>query len=143
MPPAQSQSQPRVCDGAELATEWAFQDELRSRPDPEVVTFSAPYSGYPFYSVRDTTRASPFATPMPPSHGLYRWHLPAPIYFEERLKVTVQQIGAWDHGLFERQDDISTTAYWYLSPSPAPPSRRCRRQPTADPADGPDRRESG
>jgi hypothetical protein len=48
--------------------------------------------------------------------------LPDPIYFEERLKVTVQRIGAWDHGLFERQDNISTTAYWYLSePSTAIP----------------------
>jgi len=56
-------------------------------------------------------------------HGLYRWHLPDPIHFTERLKVTVQQIGAWDHGLFERQDDIATTAYWYQLPphTPFPP----------------------
>jgi Protein of unknown function (DUF2961) len=92
---------------------WAFQDELRSHPEPEVLTFSAPYFGYPYSSARDTTKASPFSTEMPPSHGLYRWHLPDPIYFTEDLRVTLQQIGAWDFGLFERQDDISTTAYWY------------------------------
>ncbi|MEU0922907.1 DUF2961 domain-containing protein [Streptomyces samsunensis] len=112
---------------------WAFQDALRNDPEPEVLTFSAPYSGYPYHSARDTTRASPFATHMPPMHGLYRWHLPDPIYFEERLKVTLQQIGAWDHGLFERQDDLSTTAYWYQdspnsprAPLPPAPERRPR-----------------
>jgi hypothetical protein len=92
---------------------WAFQDELRTQPEPEIVTFSAPYSGYPFHAARDTSGASPFATDTAPMHGLYRWHLPDPIFFDHRLSVTLQQIGAWDHGLFERQDDIATTAYWY------------------------------
>jgi len=94
---------------------WAFQDELRTDPRPAVRTFSAPYFGYPFYSHEDETKASPFATAMAPMNGLYRWHLPDPIYFSERLRVTLQQIGAWDHGLFERQDDVSTTAFWYQS----------------------------
>lgn len=94
---------------------WAFQDELRSDPVPVPITFSAPYFGYPFFSATDTTKASPFATEMLPSHGLYRWHLPDPIVFTERIRVTVQQIGAWDHGLFERSDDIATVAYWYQS----------------------------
>ena len=92
---------------------WAFQDQLRAEPEPAVLTFSAPYVGYPYYSARDSTKASPFATPTLPMHGLYRWHLPDPVYFDQRLRVTLQQIGAWDHGLFERSDDISTTAYWY------------------------------
>lgn len=48
-------------------------------------------------------------------HGLYRWHLPDPIYFQSSLRVTLQRIGAWDFRLFERQDDIATTAYWYQS----------------------------
>ncbi|MCM6763038.1 DUF2961 domain-containing protein [Rathayibacter sp. ZW T2_19] len=94
---------------------WAFQDELRADPEPEILTFSAPYFGYPFHSTRDTTGASPFSTEAVPMHALYRWHLPDPIYFDERLRVTLQQIGAWDHGLFERQDDLSSTAYWYQS----------------------------
>ena len=109
---------------------WAFQDELRADPEPQVLTFSAPYCGYPFYSARDTTKASPFATATPPMHGLYRWHLPDPIFFQRRLKVTVQQIGAWDHDLFERVDDISTTAYWYQTlphrPFPALPAAQQR-----------------
>lgn len=98
---------------------WAFQDELRTDPAPEILTFSAPYFGYPFAAWQDTTRASEFSTPMLPMHGLYRWHLPDPIFFNERLRVTVQQIGTWDHGLFERSDDISTTAYWYQSDTAA------------------------
>jgi hypothetical protein len=92
---------------------WAFQDELRTDPPPAPVTFSAPYCGYPYYSATDHTKASPFLTATPQSHGMYRWHLPDPVVFTERLRVTVQQIGAWDHGLFERSDDISTVAYWY------------------------------
>lgn len=33
--------------------------------------------------------------------------------FDEELKVTVQQIGVGHKGLFERQDDLSSVAYWY------------------------------
>ena len=36
-----------------------------------------------------------------------------PILFEEDLKVTIQQIGVRPGGLFERQDDVATVAYWY------------------------------
>jgi hypothetical protein len=111
---------------------WAFQDALRTDPAPRPVTFSAPYCGYPFYSDRDTTAASPFATSVAQSHGMYRWHLPDPVIFGERLKVTLQQIGAWDHGLFERADDISSVAYWYQDPGgqnslPGLPPREQRR----------------
>lgn len=45
--------------------------------------------------------------------GFYRWHVRDPIFFEENLKVTVQQIGVGHNGLFERQDDLSSVAYWY------------------------------
>ncbi|MBA8992044.1 hypothetical protein FHW23_003331 [Curtobacterium pusillum] len=92
---------------------WAFQDELRNDPEPIPLTFSAPYFGYPFCSSRDTTGASDFIHAVAPMHALYRWHLPDPIWFEQDLRVTVQQIGTWSHGLFERSDDISTVAYWY------------------------------
>lgn len=92
---------------------WAFQDALRTDPAPVPLTFSSSLFGYPHFSAADTTKASPFATAMPPTHGLYRWHLPDPIRFTSRLRVTLQEIGAWDHGLFERRDDICTTAYWY------------------------------
>lgn len=94
---------------------WAFQNALRADPEPQLITFSAPYFGYPFASAVDSTRASEFTTATLPMHAVYRWHLPDPIFFNDSLKVTLQQIGTWDHGLFERSDDISTTAYWYQS----------------------------
>ena len=65
---------------------WAFQDALRRDPAPKPITFSAPYFGYPYYSSTDSTKASPFATPTLPSHGMYRWHLLDPIVFTERLR---------------------------------------------------------
>jgi Protein of unknown function (DUF2961) len=78
----------------------------------------------------------------------YRYHVPDPVYFEEDIRVTMQQIGYWeprtievmrqadatvllagegqrtiafgtgsevpDYGNFERQDDWSSCAYFYL-----------------------------
>ena len=38
-----------------------------------------------------------------------------PIRFESDLRVTLQQIGVGHGGLFERQDDVATVAYWYQS----------------------------
>ena len=46
-------------------------------------------------------------------HGLYRWHLPDPISFKKNLRVTFQNIGNNDISLYEREDDVSTVAYWY------------------------------
>jgi hypothetical protein len=34
-----------------------------------------------------------------------------PVRFDEDLKVTIQQIGSGDTGLFERTDDVSSVAY--------------------------------
>jgi hypothetical protein len=110
---------------------WAFQDQLSNDPAPRALPFSAPYFGYPHVTATDETKASPFTVEMVPNHAMYRWHLPDPILFTSGLRVTLQQIGAWDHGLFERSDDISSTAYWYQTgghvPFPALPDRRMRR----------------
>ncbi|MBF4563997.1 glycoside hydrolase family 172 protein [Plantibacter sp. VKM Ac-2876] len=92
---------------------WAFQDRLANDGPISPVLFSAPYSGYPYYSAEDTSGHSPFLRATPQSHGMYRWHLPDPVIFSAQLRVTLQQIGAWDHGHFERSDDISSVAYWY------------------------------
>ena len=40
-------------------------------------------------------------------------HIIDPIHFQEDLKVTIQQSGVCHKGLSERQDDVSTVAYWY------------------------------
>ncbi|MBD7919139.1 DUF2961 domain-containing protein [Cellulomonas sp. Sa3CUA2] len=92
---------------------WAFQDRLSSDVEPEVLTFSAPYCGYPQRLVNDTSRQSLYATPMAPVHSMYRWHLPDPVYFQDSIRVTLQQIGQTGPGLFERSDDVASVAYWY------------------------------
>ncbi len=73
---------------------WCFGDNE---------TFSTPYLGYHQYEDGED---------QVPLHGMYRWHVPDPIRFREDLRMTVQDIGHRGE-LFERSDDIATTAYWY------------------------------
>ena len=93
---------------------WSFADfdeHGRMREN----TFTGPYLGFPFYSQRLAAhRESDYwdvATPV--MRGLYRWHIPDPIYFDSDLRVTWQQIGTEEAGNFERQDDVASVAYWY------------------------------
>jgi hypothetical protein len=51
--------------------------------------------------------------------SMYRWHLPDPIYWQQEIRVTIQQIG-WKDGLYERQDDWSCATFWY-EPIPSAP----------------------
>ena len=59
--------------------------------------------------------------------GLYRWHIPDPIRFEEDLRVTIQALG-WrtrkgeGRRYLPMQDDIASVAFWYqtLPTSPFP-----------------------
>jgi hypothetical protein len=46
--------------------------------------------------------------------GLYRWHIPDPIRFEQELRVTIQALG-WKSGgrYLPLQDDIASVAFWY------------------------------
>ena len=83
---------------------------------------------------------SPFVDNEKMRYCLYRYHIPDPVYFKREIRVTVQQIGLADaddslyktgipiyqagpglverkkgsFGLFERQDDWSAVAYFYL-----------------------------
>lgn len=54
--------------------------------------------------------------------SMYRWHLPDPVYWREDIRVTIQQIGHkgtsvapgdYPNQLYERQDDWSTSTFWY------------------------------
>ena len=126
-------SHPTICGtGTEdyFGGAWAFQDRLSADSEPQVLTYSAPYVGYPTYSVRDTSQQAVYATSMAPVHGMYRWHQPDPIYFHSRLRVTVQQIGQVGPDLVERSDDVSSVAYWYQDSAAGTghllPSRRQR-----------------
>jgi hypothetical protein len=51
--------------------------------------------------------------------SMYRWHLPDPIYWNESVRITIQQI-AWQQGLTETSDDWSCATFWY-EPSPSEP----------------------
>lgn len=78
-------------------------------------SFCTPFIGYPFYSKNDSLYQSCyFNDDCPPMRGLYRWHIMDPICFEKDIRVTMQQIGLSPYGLFERQDDVCSVAYWYL-----------------------------
>jgi hypothetical protein len=80
---------------------WCF------KPNDEPETYSTPYLGYPLHD-SGTEGAG-----HPPRHGLYRWHTPDPIRFEEEIRATIQTIGLGRTGYRERSDDVSSVAYWY------------------------------
>lgn len=90
-------------------------------------------------------------------YSLFRFHIDDPIYFQKRLKVTIQQLGAGNEEkarkfygqegnyyravgtkesdgicIFERSDDYSSVAYWYQElptvPFPALPSKTVREE---------------
>lgn len=46
--------------------------------------------------------------------GMYRFHIPDPIYFDEDLRVTMQALGWRREGRYlPLRDDIAAVAYWY------------------------------
>ena len=92
---------------------WSFatHDE---KGDCIETNFNGLYLGYPFYKDKDTAVTNRYHNrDLPPMRSFYRWHVMDPIRFSESLKVTTQQIGVYHGGLFERQDDMATVAYWY------------------------------
>jgi len=60
--------------------------------------------------------------------GMYRWHIPDPVRFEQDLRVTIQALG-WRAGgrYLPLQDDIASVAFWYqtlpTAPFPSLPDR--------------------
>lgn len=97
---------------------WSFATQENGRTVEN--TYCTPFMGYPYYSNKDTFIHNDFhLDDQVPQRSFYRWHIMDPILFEEDLRVTIQQIGVRHGGLFERQDDISTVAYWYQTESHA------------------------
>ncbi|MFS0614007.1 glycoside hydrolase family 172 protein [Lederbergia ruris] len=93
---------------------WSFANQQDGKTVEN--TYCTPFMGYPYYSNHDEVVHFPYHNDdVPPMRGFYRWHIPDPIRFEKDLKVTIQQIGVCKKGLFERQDDLSSVAYWYQS----------------------------
>ncbi len=59
--------------------------------------------------------------------GMYRWHIPDPIRFEQDLRVTIQALGWGPDRYLLLGDDIASVAFWYqalpTAPFPALPER--------------------
>lgn len=81
---------------------WNFED-----PEGEYGEFSNLYQGLQVIKPDGLYQANQ-------RFGMYRFHIPDPIYFEQELKVTMQALG-WRSGqrFLPLQDDIATVAYWY------------------------------
>lgn len=125
---------PTICStGSEdyFGGAWSFgsrdsNGELMER------TYCTPFMGYPYFSRNDPYGKSDYwMNDKPAERGFYRFHILDPIIFESELRVELQQIGAGPNGLFERQDDVSSVAYWYQTlphaPFPALMPRELRR----------------
>ena len=94
-------------------------------------TYNTPFMGYPYFSREDSTVFNQYhMNDKPTERGFYRWHIMDPVLFGEDLRVTIQQIGVCHKGLFERQDDVSSVAYWYQTephnPFPILPEKEAR-----------------
>lgn len=91
---------------------------------PGYEEFNSPYAGLPQVIRPDGLYGSQ------QRFGMYRWHIPDPIRFEEDLRITIQALG-WrtdsDRRYLPLQDDIASVAYWYqtlpTAPFPALPDR--------------------
>jgi len=88
---------------------WGFVSE----PDGPEQIYNSPYLGHPYLNNPGNCNGNGFEDVFTPMRGFYRWHILDPICFKDDLKVTVQQIGLAKNGLYERQDDYCSVAYWY------------------------------
>jgi hypothetical protein len=111
---------PTICG---TGTEDYFGGAWNFEEVPETCTpYTTPYLGLPQVIVPTGMRDSQYR------FGMYRWHVPDPIRFRERLRVTIQALG-WRRALDDKprylplRDDIASTAFWYQAephaPSPA------------------------
>lgn len=91
---------------------WSFATQKDGKTVEN--TFCTPFLGYPYYSHHDTFLHHDFHNDdQLPQRSFYRWHIMDPILFEKDIRVTIQQIGVYYGGLFEREDDVASVAYWY------------------------------
>ena len=111
------QEYPTICGtGTEdyFGGAWSFATQQNGRTVEN--TYCTPFLGYPYYSHHDSFIHNDYHNDdQMPQRSFYRWHIMDPVFFENEIKVTIQQIGVYHGGLFERQDDVATVAYWYQS----------------------------
>ncbi len=68
--------------------------------------FSAPYLGYRLVSGREGEPGARMS--------MYRFHVPDPIFFRERIRITIQALGWQSEARYRPlEDDISSVAFWY------------------------------
>ncbi len=70
--------------------------------------YTAPYAGFHQTIIPDGKLVANMR------HGMYRWHILDPVFFDESFKATVQALG-WrsEMRFLPLQDDIASTAFWY------------------------------
>ncbi|MDQ2642251.1 MAG: DUF2961 domain-containing protein [Myxococcota bacterium] len=85
--------------------------------------FTGPYTGLPHVVRPDGLYKSQ------QRFGMYRWHIPDPIRFEQDVRVTVQGLGWRKDRFILLHDDISSVAYWYQElPTPRFPELPARNE---------------
>ncbi|MBS2539956.1 DUF2961 domain-containing protein [Catenulispora sp. NF23] len=93
---------------------WCFE-----HPRGTYAEYSTPYLGLP-----QVLRLDGFGRTQQ-RFGMYRWHIPDPIRFRTKLRVTIQALG-WRNVYAGRmrylklQDDVASTAWWYQTEPHAP-----------------------
>lgn len=84
---------------------WNFE-----QPQGEYCTFSTAYTGLSQVIRPDGLYQSQ------QRFGMYRWHIQDPIYFANNLRVSLQSLGWRSNGEYlPQQDDMASTAYFYLN----------------------------
>lgn len=98
---------PSICGtGTEDYFGGAWNFEI---PGKGYTQFSTPYLGMPQALQPDGLYSSQ------QRFGMYRWHLPDPIHFHEKLRVDIQALGWRSVGRYlPLRDDIASTALFYL-----------------------------
>jgi hypothetical protein len=96
---------PTICG---TGTEDYFCGSYNFDREGKYTEFCTPYTGLAQVIRPDGTYQSQ------QRFGLYRWHIPDPIRFEQELRVTIQALG-WQAGgrYLQLQDDIASVAFWY------------------------------
>ncbi len=99
---------PTICG---TGTEDYFGGSFNWEVEGKYVTYTAPYLGMHYYAKPNGLYD------IQPRFSMYRWHIADPIYFEQDIRVTIQDLGwqEFDEGrhYLQRRDDIHSVAYWY------------------------------
>ena len=114
---ADAAAYPTIC-GTGTEDYFCGSYNFENRQTRQYQEFSTAYAGLPQVIRPDGVYQSQTR------FGLYRWHIPDPIRFEQDVAVTMQALG-WrsDRRYLPLQDDIASVAYWYqtLPTAPFPP----------------------